>query len=37
MNRPPTPDVRDDADDEREKEPTFLEIVNIKVSLSYFK
>lgn len=33
MNRPPTPDVRDDDEDDRPKEPTLLEIVNIKVSL----
>ncbi|KAK4426056.1 Transcription and export factor ENY2 [Sesamum alatum] len=34
VNRPPTPDVRDDDDDDeddRPKEPTLLEIVNIKL------
>ncbi|XP_051117487.1 transcription and mRNA export factor ENY2 [Andrographis paniculata] len=31
VNRPPTPDVRDDDDDDRSKEPTLLEIVNIKL------
>ncbi|KAK4410006.1 hypothetical protein Sango_0073600, partial [Sesamum angolense] len=31
VNRPPTPDVRDDDEDDRPKEPTLLEIVNIKL------
>ncbi|KAK4483225.1 hypothetical protein RD792_010407, partial [Penstemon davidsonii] len=30
VNRPPTPDVRDD-DDDRPKKPSLLEIVNIKL------
>ncbi|KAL3636688.1 hypothetical protein CASFOL_018987 [Castilleja foliolosa] len=34
VNRPPTPEVHDEDDDHRAKEPTLLDIVNIKLTES---